>query len=248
MQSTTDELGIQKQGIQEQGIQEEKTQAQRVLAAQDLIAQELAAAKGDVVVTNSFQAEDMVLLHMVRRTLPNVAVLFLDTGYHFAEVYAYRDRMAAEWSMNLTSLLPELTVPEQESQFGILHQTDPSRCCGLRKVKPLFSALEAYGVWFTGLRREQAKSRAALKEVDDFALPSGKCIRKLSPLTEWSTKDVWTYAAEHGIPLLPLYDKGYTSIGCGPCTSLPLDPNDPRSGRWGGQKQECGIHLPGSPQ
>jgi len=113
-------------------------------------------------------------------------------------------------------------------------------------VKPLFSALERYGVWFTGLRREQAKSRAALREVDDFPLPNGHIIRKLSPLTEWSTKDVWSYAAQHEIPLLKLYDKGYTSIGCEPCTSLPLDPNDPRSGRWGGQKQECGIHLPGS--
>jgi phosphoadenosine phosphosulfate reductase len=221
---------------------------QRVAAAQQLVAQELASATGDVVVTNSFQAEDMVLLHMVRQTLPDVPVLFLDTGYHFAEVYEYRDRMAQQWSLNLTSLSPELTVEQQESQFGILNQTDPGRCCGLRKVKPLFSALEGYAVWFTGLRREQAKSRAALKEVDDFPLPSGRTIRKLSPLTEWSTRDVWSYATQHGIELLQLYDKGYTSIGCEPCTSLPLDPNDPRSGRWGGQKLECGIHLPASSQ
>jgi phosphoadenosine phosphosulfate reductase len=227
---------------------QQATSEQKVLLAQDLIARELASATGDIVVTNSFQAEDMVLLHMVRRTLPDVPVLFLDTGYHFAEVYAYRDSMAREWSLNLTSLLPELTVAEQESQFGILNQTDPGRCCGLRKVKPLFAALEKYAVWFTGLRREQAKSRAALKEVEDFPLPAGHVIRKLSPLTEWSAKDVWTYATQHRIPLLKLYDKGYTSIGCEPCTTLPLDPNDPRSGRWGGQKQECGIHLPGSSQ
>jgi phosphoadenosine phosphosulfate reductase len=222
------------------------THEQRVAAAQQSVADELAAATGDIVVTNSFQAEDMVLLHMVRQTLPDVPVLFLDTGYHFAEVYEYRNRMAREWTLNLTSLLPERTVAEQESQFGILNQTDPSRCCGLRKVKPLFSALERYAVWFTGLRREQAKSRAALREVEDFPLPSGRTIRKLSPLTEWSTRDVWNYATLHGIPLLKLYDQGYTSIGCEPCTSLPLDPNDPRSGRWGGQKQECGIHLPDS--
>ncbi len=221
---------------------------EKIEAARELVLRELAAATGDIVVTNSFQAEDMVLLHMVRQSLPDVPVIFLDTGYHFAEVYAYRDRMAEAWSLNLTSLLPALTVPEQESQFGILNQTDPARCCGLRKVQPLFSALAQYAVWLTGLRREQAKSRAALKEVDDFPLPSGHIVRKLSPLTEWSTKDIWTYAAEHDIPLLSLYDIGYTSIGCEPCTSLPLDPNDPRSGRWGGQKQECGIHLPGPPQ
>jgi phosphoadenosine phosphosulfate reductase len=216
--------------------------------AQQIIARELTSATGDIVVTNSFQAEDMVLLHMVRQTLPDVPVLFLDTGYHFAEVYAYRDRIAHDWSLNLTSLLPELTVADQESQFGILNQTDPGRCCGLRKVQPLFRALDHYGLWLTGLRREQAKSRAALREVEDFPLPSGHIIRKVSPLTEWSTKDVWSYAMQHNIPLLSLYDLGYTSIGCEPCTSLPLDPNDPRSGRWGGQKQECGIHLSGSPQ
>jgi phosphoadenosine phosphosulfate reductase len=74
-------------------------------------------------------------------------------------------------------------------------------------------------------------------------LPTGKQLQKISPLTDWSTRDVWQYAEQHGIPLLSLYEKGYTSIGCEPCTSLPFDPNDPRSGRWGGRKQECGIHV-----
>jgi len=217
--------------------------SERVRDAKELVAREIASAAGDIVVTNSFQAEDMVLLHMVREILPKVPVVFLDTGYHFAEVYEYRDRMAAEWGMNLINLLPETTVAEQESLFGILNQTDPGKCCGMRKVKPLFASLENYAMWFTGLRREQAKSRASLHEVDDFTLPTGTKIRKISPLTEWSTKDVWTYAIEHNISLLKLYDLGYTSIGCEPCTSLPLDPNDPRSGRWAGQKLECGIHI-----
>jgi phosphoadenosine phosphosulfate reductase len=216
---------------------------EKAFAAETLVASELSTHAHDTVVTNSFQAEDMVLLHMVLRHLPNVPVVFLDTGYHFAEVYEYRDRMAAQWNLNLINLLPELTVAEQESKFGILNQSDPGRCCGLRKVKPLFASLEHYGLWFTGLRREQAKSRAALREIEDFVLPTGTHIRKLSPLTEWSAKDVWTYATRHDIPLLSLYDKGYTSIGCEPCTTLPLDPNDPRSGRWGGNKLECGIHI-----
>ena len=216
---------------------------ERIALAEQLVADAIATATGKLVLTNSFQAEDMVLLHMVQRHLAEIPVVFLDTGYHFAEVYEYRDRMASEWRMNFTSLQPEITIAAQESQFGILNQTDPGKCCGIRKVKPLFAALESYDVWFTGLRREQAKSRAALKEIDDFTLPSGRSIRKLSPLTEWSAKDVWTYAAQHNVPLLNLYDKGYTSIGCEPCTTLPLDPNDPRSGRWGGQKLECGIHI-----
>jgi phosphoadenosine phosphosulfate reductase len=219
----------------------------KIDAARALIARELEVADGDIVVTNSFQAEDMVLLHMVQERLPDVPVVFLDTGYHFAEVMAYRDRMAAAWGMNLTSLVPKQTVAEQETAFGILNQTDPGRCCGLRKVGPLFAELERYGVWFTGLRREQAKSRAALSEVDRFLLPTGTAIRKVSPLTEWTAKDVWSYASAYEIPLLELYDEGYTSIGCQPCTSLPVDPNNPRSGRWagrlGGQKLECGIHV-----
>jgi phosphoadenosine phosphosulfate reductase len=220
------------------------TTAEKVAAVERLVAAEVATATGPIALTNSFQAEDMVLLHIVRQHLPNVPVLFLDTGYHFAEVLEYRDRMSREWQMNLYNILPQITVAQQESQFGILNQSDPTRCCELRKVQPLFNELEGYGLWFTGLRREQAKSRNALKEIDDFPLPSGRTIRKLSPLTEWSAKDVWTYATQHNIPLLSLYDKGYTSIGCEPCTTLPLDPNDPRSGRWGGQKVECGIHLP----
>jgi phosphoadenosine phosphosulfate reductase len=215
----------------------------RIAAAQALIAQEVATHSRDIVVTNSFQVEDMVVLHIAQQFVPNVPVIFLDTGYHFAEVYEYRDRMAREWQLNLVNLVPVITVAEQESQFGILNQTDPGHCCGIRKVKPLFNALENYALWFTGLRREQAKSRATLREVDDFALPSGRTIRKISPLTEWTAKDVWIYASRYQIPLLNLYDKGYTSIGCEPCTSLPTDPNDPRSGRWSGQKQECGIHL-----
>jgi phosphoadenosine phosphosulfate reductase len=224
------------------------TTEEKIASARALIAQELAAFTHpeDITVTCSFQAEDMIVLDIVRQTIPNVPVIFLDTGYHFAEVYEYRDQMARDWSLNLINLLPELTVAEQESQFGILNQTEPSKCCGMRKVKPLFAALENYKLWFTGMRREQAKSRAAMQLTESFALPTGKHIRKISPLADWTTKDVWTVANQRNIPLLSLYDKGYSSIGCEPCTSLPLDPNDPRSGRWGGQKQECGIHIQAS--
>lgn len=195
------------------------------------------------VLTCSFQAEDMVVLHAVREVFPQIPVLFLDTGYHFDEVYAYRDEMAKAWNLNLVNILPAQTVAEQEAQFGILYQSAPDRCCGLRKVQPLFAALEPYDFWFTGLRREQSKSRAELQIVDTFKLPTGKTIEKVSPLALWTTRDVWHYAARYEIPLLSLYDKGYSSIGCRPCTSLPSDPNDPRSGRWSGQKLECGIHI-----
>jgi len=201
------------------------------------------AHKLDVCVTSSFQAEDVVVLHMVRELLPAVPVLFLETGYHFAATLAYRDRMTTEWNLNLVNVIPEHTVAEQESEFGILNQTAPDRCCALRKVEPLFRSLIPYGVWVTGLRRQQSKSRANLQQEESFTLPTGHKLAKLSPLAEWSTRDVWLYAEAHRIPLLPLYEQGYTSIGCEPCTSLPFDSNDPRSGRWSGRKLECGIHL-----
>jgi phosphoadenosine phosphosulfate reductase len=197
--------------------------------------------------TCSFQAEDVLLAKLAQEYDPAVPILFLDTGYHFAETYAYRDQIAREWQLNLINLLPDRTVAEQEAEHGLLYQFAPDQCCRLRKVEPLFRAIANYGVWLTGLRREQAKSRAALEESSLFQLPGGQQVLKLAPLAGWSTRDVWVVCEQLAIPLLPLYARGYSSIGCEPCTSLPLDPNDPRSGRWGGHKVECGIHIGAAP-
>ncbi len=202
-----------------------------------------ALALGKACLTSSFQAEDVVLLDMVRRWDPSIPVLFLDTGYHFPETYAYRDRIAALWGLNVTNLQAESGVPEQEARFGKLYQTDPSLCCRLRKVEPLQRGLEGFQVWFTGLRREQSPSRAGLKAVERHRLPGGRRLWKINPLAAWSWKEVWSYLAVHEIPHLPLYDLGYTSIGCRPCTQLPIEPGRPRSGRWGGRQLECGIHT-----
>lgn len=215
----------------------------------DLLARELGAVPeaNGACLTCSFQAEDVLLLHLARELRPQIPVLFLDTGYHFAETYAYRDRIAAEWNLNLINLVPANTIAQQEAEFGMLHQHAPDRCCALRKVEPLFAAVALYKAWLTGLRREQARSRTALEEVADFTLPGGVTVRKLSPFADWTTRDVWHLCERFGIPLLPLYAVGYSSIGCEPCTSLPTDPNDPRSGRWAGKKVECGIHIEAAP-
>ena len=202
-----------------------------------------AAGKAPSCITSSFQAEDMVVLHLLRARIPDVPVLFLDTGYHFPQTYEYRDRMAKEWSLHLVNVLPAQTVPEQESAFGILYQADPTRCCQLRKVEPLLGALEPFDVWFTGLRRDQSPTRRNLKKVELHRLPSGKTLWKVSLLADWNWEQVWDYTQAHGISRLPQYDEGYLSIGCQPCTALPADPNNPRSGRWGGTKLECGIHT-----
>jgi phosphoadenosine phosphosulfate reductase len=151
--------------------------------------------------------------------------------------------MVARYGLNLVNVVPARTVQEQETEFGLLYKSQPDACCKLRKVGPLFAALEDYSVWFTGLRRVQSPTRASLKEADVFPLPTGKQLLKVSPLAAWTDKEVWDFAKEHGIPLLPLYEAGYTSIGCQPCTLLPIDPENARSGRWSGRKLECGIHI-----
>lgn len=193
--------------------------------------------------TCSFQAEDMVVLDLLRRKIPDIPVVFLDTGYHFASTYEYRDRMAREWSLNVVNAIPKQTVPQQESQFGILYRSNPTQCCQMRKVEPLMAALEPYELWFTGLRREQSPTRKNLKKAEEHRLPSGKTLLKVSLLADWKWPQVWEYVQSRHIEYLPLYDQGYLSIGCEPCTALPEDPNNPRSGRWGGKKLECGIHT-----
>jgi phosphoadenosine phosphosulfate reductase len=201
------------------------------------------AAGAPICLTSSFQTEDMVALHMLRRHLPDVPVIFLETGYHFKEVYAYRDRMAAEWNLNLINALPATTLKEHEAQHGLLYIVQPTQCCAIRKVEPLMRSLEPFDWWFTGLRREQSPTRANLRKVEDHKTPTGKQMKKVSILADWTMVQVNEYAEAHGIPQLELYARGYTSIGCEPCTAVPEAGADPRSGRWGGKKLECGIHT-----
>ena len=191
-------------------------------------------------ITSSFQAEDMVLTHMLREVRPDIPVLFLDTFHHFAQTLEYRDEMAQQWGLNL------ITLRAREPQPGLWQLESTTACCQRHKVEPLFEALANYDTWFAGLRREQSASRANLQENEPFQLPA-RTIRRVSPLAAWTTRDVWKYAKDHSIKLMPLYDEGYTSIGCEPCTTPPADPNNPRSGRWSGQKLECGIHIQAKP-
>jgi phosphoadenosine phosphosulfate reductase len=219
-------------------------EAVETLAPEQVLDNVLAAnLDARLCLTSSFQAEDMAVLHLLRKRIPDVPVLFLDTGYHFPQTYEYRDRLAKEWSLNLVNVLPARNVAEQESEFGILYQTEPTRCCQFRKVDPLLGALEPFDVWFTGLRRQQSPTRKNLKKVELHRLPTGKTLWKVSLLADWSWEKVWNYMDANGISHLPQYDDGYLSIGCEPCTALPVDPNNPRSGRWGGTKLECGIHT-----
>jgi phosphoadenosine phosphosulfate reductase len=204
--------------------------------ARAAIAASMAEAKAPCV-TSSFQAECVVLTHMLREARPDIPVLFLETFHHFPQTLTYRDELTAKWGLNLVNL------HAPEPRVGLWQTESTQACCAHHKVGPLFAALEGYDVWYTALRRDQSPSRAALQEDEPFKLPSGRMIRRVAPLAAWTARDVWRYAKEHGIELMPLYEVGYTSIGCEPCTTLPVDPNNPRSGRWQGEKLECGIHI-----
>jgi phosphoadenosine phosphosulfate reductase len=204
--------------------------------ARPVVAETLARASAPCL-TSSFQAECMVLTHLLREQRPGIPVLFLETYHHFSQTLAYRDEMARAWGLNL------LTLKAPEPKVGLWQTVGTDACCAHHKVGPLFAALDGYDVWYTALRRDQSPSRANLQEVEPFRLPSGRTITRVAPLAAWTARDVWAYARRHGIPLLPLYDLGYTSIGCEPCTTPPADPDNPRSGRWQGQKLECGIHI-----
>jgi phosphoadenosine phosphosulfate reductase len=209
--------------------------SQLPIDARRVIEEALAGAELPCI-TSSFQAECVVLTHMLREVRPGIPVLFLDTFHHFAQTLAYRDELSERWGLNLINLRA------QTPSVGLWQAESTEACCKRHKVEPLFSALEGYDTWFTALRRDQSPSRANLKEVEPFKLP-GRTISRVAPIAGWTARDVWAYAKAHDIPLLPLYELGYTSIGCEPCTSLPPDPNNPRSGRWQGQKLECGIHI-----
>jgi len=203
--------------------------------AREIIAQSLRDAQAPCI-TSSFQAECVVLTHLLREVRPDIPVLFLDTFHHFPQTLAYRDELAERWGLHLINL--RAATP----QVGLWQAESTQACCQRHKVEPLFSALAGYDTWYTALRRDQSASRATLQEVEPFTLPE-KTITRVAPIAGWTMRDVWRYARAHDIPLLPLYEAGYTSIGCAPCTEIPPDPNNPRSGRWHGEKLECGIHI-----
>lgn len=208
-------------------------------AADDVVAWTVEAFGEGLAVASSMQ--DAVLPHLVSQHLPGVDVLFGDTGYHFAETYDTRDRVAAELDVTVVDVRPRLSVTQQDIRVGPrLFERDPAECCRLRKVEPLRAALADYECWATGVRRADGPTRAGTPVVtfdETFGLV------KVNPLATWTSDDVTTYAFEHGVPVNLLLADGYPSIGCAPCTQRVEAGADERSGRWVGfGKTECGLH------
>jgi phosphoadenosine phosphosulfate reductase len=194
---------------------------------------------GDFAVTSSMA--DGLLAHVASRAVPGVDVIFLDTGLHFVETIGTRDWIAGVLPVNVVNVQPEQTVAEQDREFGPrLYERDPDLCCGLRKVQPLAATLSRYVAWGSGVRREESASRSATRIVDWDAKRE---MIKINPLAAWTDADVDAYIAEHRVPVNPLREIGFASIGCAPCTRAVAPDEDPRAGRWAGLgKTECGIH------
>ena len=206
-----------------------------------VLAQALGDARlGPMALASSFGADSIVLIHMVSQLDRSLPVLFLDTGQLFGETLRYQRAVAADLGLtDLRVIRPDPAELLVRDTDGILHQANQDACCRLRKVEPLAKALEGFGGWITGRKRFQGGRRAALEQ---FELSGGRV--KVNPLAHWSPAELRAYVTDNALPLHPLQAKGYTSIGCEPCTTPTRFGEDARAGRWQGQdKAECGIHF-----
>lgn len=211
---------------------------------QDILVAAIERYGPKIVVACSFGAEDVVLVDMVHRINPSVPLFYLDTDFLFPETYATRDRVIERYGLQSTQVIQvkSLLTPEvQAESYGeALWARNPDQCCELRKVEPLTRILKGYDAWITGIRRDQAPSRAdaGLIEWDQkFQLI------KINPLARWTGTDVWTYIKVYEVPYNPLHDQNYPSIGCTYCTAPVAPGDDPRAGRWKNfVKTECGLH------
>ena len=198
-----------------------------------------------VAIASAFQAEGTVAIHMAVGIRPDVPILFLETGFQFAETLAFKERLTEQLGLNVVDLVGEYSNERQAAEFGErLYERDPEQCCEINKVRPMFEALRGLDAWITSVRRDSSPTRASTPIVDRYELEPGREIVKVNPMATWTRPQVWGYLKEHDLPHNPLYDLGYASIGCAPCTRLRFAGEPERAGRWAGiSKWECGIHV-----
>lgn len=194
-----------------------------------------------ISVSSSFQAQSVPLLHMVSRIDPEILVFFLDTGLHFWETLMFRERLQREFGLHIQNLYLDKQWKNFIERFGRkLYDQDPDLCCYIRKVQPMQKAMQTVRAWISGIRRDQTANRhnAKILELERDGL------LKINPLLNWTRQDVQNYTLEHNLPIHPLFEKGYRSIGCKPCTRAVRQDEDERAGRWSGKgKTECGLHT-----
>ncbi len=198
-----------------------------------------------IAIASSFSIEDTVIIDIATQIQPNLKIFYINTGFHFKETDDVKEALKNTYNLNIVEYLPLLSIEEQTLKYGPeLHEKNPDVCCKLRKVEPIRRALQEVDAWITGLRREQATTRRDLEAVELEYKDDGRPLTKVNPLTYWTRKQVWSYIRNNQLPYNTLYDKGYMSIGCEPCTRPIQQGEDERKGRWTGKgKIECGIHT-----
>ncbi len=197
-----------------------------------------------IAIASAFQAEGTVVMHLATQLRPDIPILFLETGFQFAETLAFKEQLADRLGLNVVDLVGARTVAQQEADDGPrLYERDPERCCEMNKVRPMFAALRDLDAWMTAFRRDSSPTRATAPFVEQYELEPGRMIVKVNPVAAWSRADTWAYLRANDLPHNPLYDLGYASIGCAPCTRIRLEGEPERAGRWAGKSRwECGIH------
>lgn len=197
---------------------------------------------GDIAASSSFQTQSVPLLHIISRTVPELPILFLDTGFHFPETLRFRDELRERLGLNVVNVHPLVSKGELFRRYGDApYRRDPDLCCHINKVEPMDHATKNLKALISGVRRDQTKNRSRLEPVMDD--PRGH--HKIHPMLGWTMDEVNAYMIVHELPRHPLHDQGYLSIGCAPCTRPATSGEDPRAGRWAGAtKTECGLHLP----
>jgi phosphoadenosine phosphosulfate reductase len=199
-----------------------------------------------IAIASAFQVEGTCLIHMAVQIRPDIPILFLDTGFHFAETLAFKARLTERLGLSVIDLTGDRSVDQQAEELGPrLYERDPKLCCHLNKVVPFARALRDYDAWMTSMRRDSAWTRKDTPIVSQTNLEEdGRTVVRINPIANWTSRDGWAYLKEHDLPSNPLYELGYTSIGCAPCTRLVFPGEDERAGRWSGLlKTECGIHV-----
>ncbi|GAA4613731.1 phosphoadenylyl-sulfate reductase [Saccharopolyspora hordei] len=236
---TTTQIGTRRSDEELRALVEEAAPRLAEATAEEALRWAVDTFGDGLIVASNMQ--DAVLVDLAAKAKPGVDVLFLETGYHFAETLGTRDAVAQVYDVTIVNARAEQSVAEQDAAEGPrLYERDPNRCCFLRKVVPLRRTLARYEAWVTGVRRVEAPTRANTP-IATWDERNG--LVKVNPLAAWSDDDVQRYVVEHGVLVNPLVPAGYPSIGCQPCTSKPAPGADPRSGRWAGtSKTECGLH------
>lgn len=203
---------------------------------------------GKVTLGSSMGAEDQVLIDMVYKIKKDISIFTLDTGRLFPETYELIDKTSKKYKLQIKIFFPDRTQVEKmvnNKGINLFYDSIENRklCCNIRKIEPLKRALPGYKVWINGLRKDQSLIRFDTKLVD---WDDKHQITKVSPLLNWTEKDVWSYIRENNVPYNELHDKGYPSIGCRSCTRAVQEGEDFRSGRWWWEDSghtECGLHV-----